>query len=285
LPDHIGAELRWATALSSEFRVVRFDLPGSGLTGPDPTGDYSDVRCIRILVALLNRLRVAGASFVGNSIGGRIAWAFAALEPAKVDKLVLISPDGFASPGFAYGKKADVPAVITLMRHALPKSVLRMNLESAYGNSAGFTDATVTRYYDFILAPGVRDAMIEHMRQTVVEHPEPLLRRIKAPTLLLWGEKDRMIPFANSADYLRNILRSTLPRLPGLGHVPQEEAPSVSLAPVRHFLEHLPYERKANETNSDVDRIAHRRPSRVGELVKTDIQHASFESRLAGHAS
>lgn len=227
----------WAKGLSSEFRVVRFDLPGSGLTGPDPTGDYSDARCVQILIALMNRLGITRASLVGNSIGGRIAWMFAALQPDRVDKLVLISPDGFASPGFAYGKKADVPAVLTLMRYALPKAVLRMNLLPAYGNPAALTEATVTRYYDLILAPGVRGAMIARMRETVLEDPEPLLRRIKAPTLLVWGEKDGMIPFANSADYLRSIPQSTLVRLPGLGHVPQEEAPSVSLAPVRHFLE------------------------------------------------
>jgi pimeloyl-ACP methyl ester carboxylesterase len=227
----------WAKVLSSDFRVIRFDLPGSGLTGPDPNGDYRDARCIQILVALMDRLGVRRASLIGNSIGGRIAWMFAALDPARVEKLVLISPDGFASPGFAYGKKPDVPSMVTLMRYALPKVVLRMNLVPAYGDSTALTDATVTRYYDLILAPGVRDAMIARMRETVLEDPEPLLRKIDAPTLLLWGEKDGMIPFSNSADYLRNIPHSTLVRLPGLGHVPQEEAPLVSLAPVRTFLE------------------------------------------------
>jgi pimeloyl-ACP methyl ester carboxylesterase len=227
----------WARALSSEFRVVRFDLPGSGLTGPDPTGDYSDARCVQILIALMNRLGVSKASFVGNSMGGRIAWMFAALQPARVDRLVLISPDGFASPGFAYGKKPEVPAMMTLMRYVLPKAALRMNLAPAYANPAALTDARVARYYDFVLAPGVRGAMIARMKETVLEDPAPLLRRIAAPTLLLWGEKDAMIPFANSADYLKDIAHSRLVRLPGLGHVPQEEAPSVSLAATRSFLE------------------------------------------------
>jgi pimeloyl-ACP methyl ester carboxylesterase len=79
--------------------------------------------------------------------------------------------------------------------------------------------------------------MIARMKETVLEDPEPLLRRIDVPTLLVWGEKDAMIPFSNSADYLNDIAHSRLVRLPGLGHVPQEEAPSVSLAAVRSFLE------------------------------------------------
>jgi pimeloyl-ACP methyl ester carboxylesterase len=78
--------------------------------------------------------------------------------------------------------------------------------------------------------------MLERMRQTVLQNPAPLLRRIQAPTLLLWGEKDAMIPVTNAADYVRDLPKSQLVRLPGLGHVPQEEAPEVSLVPVRAFL-------------------------------------------------
>ena len=48
------------------------------------------------------------------------------------------------------------------------------------------------------------------MAQTVLVEPEPLLRRIQAPVLLLWGEKDQMIPFNNAADYTKNIPNSRL---------------------------------------------------------------------------
>ena len=63
----------WAQALSVHFRVIRFDLPGFGLTGADPTGDYSDAREMKILADLMDQLGVARASLVGNSLGGRIA--------------------------------------------------------------------------------------------------------------------------------------------------------------------------------------------------------------------
>jgi pimeloyl-ACP methyl ester carboxylesterase len=235
-----GASLQtwdaWATSLQVDHRVIRFDLPGAGLTGPDPTGDYRDSRSVAVLEALMRELGLAHASIIGNSIGGRIAWTFAALKPALVDRLVLISPDGFASPGFAYGKAPDVPFILAAMRYVLPKPMLRMNLAPAYGDPKLLTDAVVTRYYDLMLAPGVRGALLERMRQTVLQDPVPLLRRIQAPTLLLWGEKDAMIPIANAADYLRELPHGELTRLPGLGHVPQEEAPDVSLAPVRAFL-------------------------------------------------
>jgi pimeloyl-ACP methyl ester carboxylesterase len=79
-------------------------------------------------------------------------------------------------------------------------------------------------------------AMIARMEQTVRRDPEPLLRPIRAPVLLVWGEKDAMIPFANAADYARVLPESTLASFPQLGHVPQEESPEQSLVPVRAFL-------------------------------------------------
>jgi len=64
----------------------------------------------------------------------------------------------------------------------------------------------------------------------------PLLGRIRAPALLVWGEKDAMMPIANSADYRRVLPESTLAAFPGVGHLPREEAPTRSIEPVRQFL-------------------------------------------------
>ena len=211
-------------------------FPALGSTGPDPTGDYSDARGIEVLGALMDRLGLAKASLVGNSMGGRLAWEFAAAHPDRVDKLVLIAPDGFASPGFAYGKAPSVPVVARILPYVLPKSLLRLNLAPAYADPARLTDYRVQRYWDLIRAPGVRGAILDRMGQTVLEDPEPRLRTIRAPTLLLWGERDAMIPTANAADYRRAMPQASLVVLPGLGHVPQEEDPSAALAPVRAFL-------------------------------------------------
>ncbi len=226
----------WAKALEGEFRVLRIDLPGSGLSPPDPTGRYDDARTMEVLIALLDRLGIARSGFVGNSIGGRIAWTFAALHPERVTRVVLVAPDGFASPGFAYGRAPDVPAMMGLMRYALPKALLRMNLVPSYADASRLTDDTVTRYHDLLLAPGSRAALLARMRQTVLQDPEPLLRRIRAPVLLLWGEQDGMIPVRNAADYMRNLADGRLVTFPGLGHVPQEEDPARSLPPVLDFL-------------------------------------------------
>ncbi len=226
----------WAKALDSQYRVVRFDMPGAGLSEPDPTHDYSDARVRFLLAALMDQLGIQKAALIGNSIGGRIAWGFAARNPERVTKLVLVSPDGFASPGFAYGKAPKVPAIAGLAKYVLPKIFVKMNVAPAYADPSRLSEATLDRYYELLLAPGVRGALIDRMGQTVLEDPEPLLRRITIPVLLVWGEKDALIPISNAADYQRDLPNVRFAPLPGLGHVPQEEAPAVSLVPVREFL-------------------------------------------------
>lgn len=77
---------------------------------------------------------------------------------------------------------------------------------------------------------------LQRMRQTILRDPVPQLRQITAPTLLLWGTNDAMIPIANAKDYLQAIPDATRVRLEGMGHTPQEEDPQQSLPPLRTFL-------------------------------------------------
>ena len=226
----------WIPQLATNHRVVRFDLPGSGLSDPDATGDYSDERSMALLIALMDRLAIARATVVGNSMGGRIAWTFAAAHPERVDRLVLISPDGFAAPGFEYGVVPKAGMTSEAMRFVLPKALVKMALKPAYADPAALTDARLDRYYDLIRAPGARRALIARWEQSVRFDPTERLRSIRAPTLILWGEEDHVIPFANAADYARDIPGAELVPLPGVGHLPQEEAPAVSLAALERFL-------------------------------------------------
>jgi pimeloyl-ACP methyl ester carboxylesterase len=82
----------------------------------------------------------------------------------------------------------------------------------------------------------VRGALIQRMQQLVLQEPAPWLRRITAPTLLMWGEQDAMIPLANAQDYLKSVPKSRLVSFAGVGHLPHEEAPASSLPALRAFL-------------------------------------------------
>jgi pimeloyl-ACP methyl ester carboxylesterase len=236
----LGASLHtwepWAKTLDRSYRVVRFDFPGHGLSGAMPDNDYRDPRTHRLLLALLDSLRITRATLAGNSMGGRVAWSFTAEHPERVERLVLVSPDGFASPGFAYDKPAEVPAVLGVMRWILPRVMLRANLAPAYADPTRLSDTVVRRYHDLMLAPGNRQALLTRMQQTMLTDPLPRLQRIIVPTLLLWGEQDQMIPVSNAQDYLNAIPQAQLVKLAELGHLPFEEAPDAALVPLRAFL-------------------------------------------------
>jgi len=228
----------WAPLLEDRFRVVSLDLPGFGLTGPDPTGDYSDERSIAVLAALMDRLRIERAAVVGSSMGGRIAWRFAAAEPARVSKLVLMAPDGFATMCREYGRPPErLPLLLRLLPYTAPKPLLSGAMRNAYAVPGVLTDVVVDRYHAMLLAPGVRRAILDRVLQSSLLQPEPILATIRVPVLLLWGERDGAVPASHAPDYERTLSDVRTVILPGIGHVPMEEAPEVSARELRLFLE------------------------------------------------
>ena len=236
-----GASLQawddWAPALEKNLRVLRIDIPGFGLSGPAVNQDYSDAADVARVIAVMDQLGVQQVIVAGHSMGGRIAWNLAAAHPERVSQLVLISPDGFPDPNAKSDKTYEVPALLGLLPYSLPKWALRMGgVAPAFADERKLTPQMMQRYHDMMLAPGVRTALLERMRQTRNSDPVSRLQSIKAPTLLLWGEKDAFIPVSNAQDYLKAMPQARLVTLPGVGHVLHEEAPKASVQAVLDFL-------------------------------------------------
>ena len=82
----------WAEALAADYRVIRMDLPGHALTGPDPQRRYSVPETVEFVASLLDQLAVEEATIIGNSLGGLVSWRLAASRPDLVGRLVLIAP-------------------------------------------------------------------------------------------------------------------------------------------------------------------------------------------------
>ncbi len=227
----------WAPALEKNWRVLRLDIPGFGLSGPAVNNDYSDAADVARVIALLDQLGLQQVTMAGHSMGGRIAWNLAAAHPERVSRLVLLSPDGFPGPGAQNDNTYDVPPWLGLMKYSLPRWVLRMGgVAPAFADDSQLTPPLMQRYHDMVLAPGVRTAMLERMRQTRNSDPSARLQSIQVPVLLLWGEKDAFIPVSNAQDYLKAMPQAKLVTLPSVGHVLHEEAPHASVQAVLGFL-------------------------------------------------
>ena len=231
----------WASELEKQWRVVRIDVPAFGLTGPAVNQDYSDEADVVRLLALFDQLDLQQAIVGGHSMGGRIAWNFAAAHPERVSHLVLVSPDGFPDPSSTSEQTYKVSPWLGLMKYSLPAWALKMGVVPAYGDEKLLTADALHRYQDMMRAPGVRTALIERMRQTRNSDPVPRLQSLKMPVLLVWGDKDAFIPISNAQDYLKAIPHAVLATIPQAGHVVHEEAPIPSVEAVKEFLQKTNY--------------------------------------------
>ncbi len=227
----------WADGLRGSRRVIRFDSPGFGLTGPNPKGIYTNAYYIDIVVRLLDALGVQRAVLAGNSAGGRLAWHVAAEHPDRVQALVLVNAGGYPRttplpPGLKIAKSPVGPFLMGFVK----RSQAEAGAQGAYGDPRRLTAANVDRSLAMILRPGNRAAIGATLRQGGDGEDAGLVKTIRAPTLILWGSKDRVIPPSDAAHFHRDIVGSRLVVLDGVGHMPQEEAPQESLAAAADFL-------------------------------------------------
>jgi len=233
----------WSKALRGQHRVISFDLPGFGLTGPFSgryAGQpYSGERYARFVLDLLDRLQVQRFAIAGNSLGGEVAWQVAASAPQRVGKLVLVDASGHAfTPQElpAAFRIARLPGLRTLSEHLLPRPVVVASLHSVYGDPSKVTDALVDRYFELALRSGNRGALVERMMLVDAPPDTARIASLKLPTLILWGGRDKLIPPATAKRFQADIAGSQLLMFDTLGHVPHEEDPAATVAPVKAFL-------------------------------------------------
>ncbi len=228
----------WSNVLDINYRVIRLDLAGFGLTGASADENYSDEADVQRIEDFLNALELKDVTLIGHSMGGRIAWNYASAYPQRVRSLVLLAPDGFPAPGQNLGDRPyDAGPIAGLIQFVLPKFLVKKSLEPAFFNPRLITDELLDRYYDLLRAPQVRQAILARMRQTINSDPVNRLQKITAPTLLLWGEGDQMIPSRNSEDYLRVMRNAKVIKFPKASHLLHEETPKLALPSVLDFIE------------------------------------------------
>lgn len=229
----------WADALKGQRRVIRMDLPGFGLTGPMPDGDYRLTRYVNFVIALLDQLGVQQAVLAGNSFGGNLAWKVAVDHPQRVSKLVLVDAAGYpfdpASMPIGF-KIAQIPALRPMMEHTLPRSMIEASVRNVYGDPSKVTPELVDRYQELTLRAGNRGALVERFRQSPSGEFTEQIKQVRQPTLILWGGQDRLIPPDNALHFQRDIAGSRLVMFDALGHVPHEEDPAQTVAAVKAFL-------------------------------------------------
>lgn len=228
----------WADALSADYRVVRYDLKGHGLTGADPAKEYSPASRAAFVGAVMDALEIEKAVIAGNSLGGLAAWRFAADAPERVGGLVLVSPGGYPLNGVGDAPVAVPPAVRAYLTEP-QDAVVRFAAMRTYGDPSRLSDDDLHRQALLMRHDNNGAAMVQSLEQFVLPDPDPVLSSLTVPTLILWGRRDGVVPVAQGERMAAVMPSAELIIYEDLGHVAQEEDPERTLADLRAFLKGL----------------------------------------------
>ncbi|MBA3523253.1 MAG: alpha/beta hydrolase [Geodermatophilaceae bacterium] len=247
-----GASTNWtdlAGLLAGHVAGEAVDLPGFGQSPPPPRRDFSIANHARVVVALLEA-RGEPVHLLGNSLGGLVTATVAATRPDLVRTLTLVSPalpggrePARSNPAFAF---LLVPGLSRLAQRHLRRMTPRTRAEQivalCFGDPSRVPEyrmaeaiEEVTRRADL---PWSGDALVHSMRGLAARYvavgpsaPWRLLRAISAPTLIVWGDRDRLVDVRLAARAAATIPDSRLLVLPGVGHTAQlEDPPAVARA-------------------------------------------------------
>lgn len=247
----------WVDQLTPAFRIVTLDLPGHGLTGQVPDGDYRAPSMVEAVHAVVAALDLNGFAIGGSSMGGGVAWRYALAHSDRVRALVLVDaspPRDWSRPEAASGESAagegDTPTVFRLLRQPWFRSVaryldpglfVRQGLEAAVHDDAVVDEAMVERYRDLALREGSRLAILRQAAQSASpREPAGELSSLDQPALILWGAHDTLIPPEAGEWFQRTLPNAELIVYEDLGHLPMREAPERTAAAVQRFLQTLP---------------------------------------------
>jgi pimeloyl-ACP methyl ester carboxylesterase len=231
----------WVAALGDRYRLIPVDLPGHGLTGAWSRGEYTIEAYTDFIEVLADTLQLDRFAIAGHSMGGAVAWGFAATRPERVSHLILVDAS-------AYPRDGEPRLRTRLSRTALigdrgiyfkPDWMLRRAMTEIYSDPAMITPDRVRRFGELQRFPGNRPATLMRVRSQDPLDPTPL-RRLDVPTLIIWGAQDRLVPVADAFRLQNDIRGAKLAIFGKLGHDPMEEDPAATAAAVAAFLPTAP---------------------------------------------
>lgn len=242
----------WVEALGDTYRIVRWDLQGYGLTGPNAESDYTIERQIRVGEAILDRLGIESATIGGNSLGGYVSWRWALAHPERVERLILVDAAGIPMSALATDGTAPeapktafslgtIPVVKHLVTSITPRFLIENTLRDVYGDDSKVDARLIQRHYDMLLSAGNRQALqtaLQQRRQAPLEERDQWrqLPTIPQPTLILWGGLDRWIPVGLGTKFHELLPNSEIRVYPEAGHCPMEEVAADSAQDVKAWL-------------------------------------------------
>lgn len=224
------------------FRVTIPDALGTGLSDKPVPGDYRLSAHVERLAAVLDALGIERATLIGNSLGGSEALLFAERWPERVERLVLVDPAAYPEGGTTSDWLWTTPLLAEGVLATLPPAMIaRAALQLNFGDPSRITPEDLRVYTEEAAREGAIAALIAQQRQ-LYPTAEELERwiagyaSVRAPTLILWGGEDRVLPAGHGRRLADALPDADLVVVEGVGHVLQLEDPERFLAETLRFL-------------------------------------------------
>ncbi len=241
---HGFAQSSWAwrfvlPALCQHFDVIAVCLPGLGWSDKPLDAEYRYPAQVARLVELLDKLALPSAHLCGNSLGGALAMQLAAVQPQRVRRLVLVGPAAHGLFPAALLAELQHEAMAPLWTLPGFDLLLRLGLRHGAYKHLPVDDHYMAHFLAPLRSAGAVQVTLRIARsfRKDLEALEPLLPRIHAPTLLIWGAHDRLVPRHIVRHVLRRVPQTRLSVYADSGHCPQEEEPARFAAEVQAFLQ------------------------------------------------
>jgi len=229
----------WVDSLKDQHRVLRFDMTGHGLTGPDPSGDYSLERTVKLTERFVDALGLTRFSIGGTSIGGTVAMYYAAAHPERVERLILLSPGALEGRSMQRAGRS-VPPIADILEYITPRALAKYMLTSRFGDPGKVDDKLIDQWYEMWLREGQRAAILARLRTYSSADLGAVTAAVRVPTLILWGEKNPQAPVAQAEELRKMLVNAPAVKVityPGVGHMAADEAGPVIARDVRTFLD------------------------------------------------
>jgi len=230
----------WVDALQDSYRVVRLDFTSHGLTGPDPSNDYSLERTLDLTSKFIDAMDLENISIAGASMGGTIAIRYTHLHPDRIKNLILLSPESLDGNAKMPDSLDVVPDSAHLLAYIMPRALPGFILRSGFGDRDKLTDELIDRWYDLWMHEGQREAQLDRLKQYKAGNTRQIIRTLRLRTLLLRGAEDKTIDFALGDEFLTGFENAASLRIvsyPGVGHWVVQEAGVESARDARQFLD------------------------------------------------
>ncbi len=236
----------WTKRLSTEYRIIRFDQAGHGLTGPHPTDCYSGTCFADVVGKIANNRGLSKFILGGNSMGGWVSWEYAKAHPERLVGLILVDAAGApdAAPkslpiGF---RIMAMPGINRLATVITPRSLVEKSLRQSVSKPDYITDKEVDLYWELLRRQGNRDATIKRTaaRKGLMQPQGKAAPTLAIPSLIMWGEEDKLIPVQATKWFETHLPQHATVIYPGTGHLPMQEVAEKSADDVKKWISTLP---------------------------------------------